>query len=64
MNKFQLFFSETYNELVHKVSWPSWEDLQGSLIVVTVAALIISVIVWAMNEVSNLGMSTFYHLFQ
>jgi len=63
MNKFNAFFSETYNELVHKVSWPTWEELQGSLIVVTVATLILALVVWAMNEVANFGMSSFYHLF-
>jgi len=42
MNKINAFFSETYNELVHKVSWPTWEELQGSLIVVTVATLILA----------------------
>jgi preprotein translocase subunit SecE len=64
MNRFTSFFSETYNELVHKVTWPSWEDLQGSLVVVSIATVILALIVWAMNEVSNFAMSTFYHLFQ
>jgi len=64
MNKINAFFSETYNELVHKVSWPTWEELQGSLIVVTVATLILALVVWVMNEISNFGMSSFYHLFQ
>ena len=64
MNRINAFFAETWNELVHKVSWPSLEDLQGSLIVVTIAMLILAIIVWVMNEVADLGMSTFYHLFQ
>ena len=64
MNRISAFFSETYSELVHKVSWPSWEDLQGSLIVVSIATVILALIVWVMNEASNFAMSTFYHLFQ
>ena len=64
MNRVREFFSETYNELMHKVSWPSWEDLQGSTIVVTVAALILAFIVFLMDKAANFGMSTFYHLFQ
>ena len=64
MNRINAFFADTWNELVHKVSWPSLEDLQGSLIVVTVAMLILAAIVWVMNESSDLAMSTFYHLFQ
>jgi preprotein translocase subunit SecE len=64
MNRFTAFFSETYSELVHKVSWPSWEDLQESLVVVSIATVILALIVWAMNEISNFAMSTFYNLFQ
>ena len=64
MNRVREFFSETYNELMHKVSWPSWEDLQGSTIVVTVAALILAFIVFLMDKAANFSMSTFYNLFQ
>jgi preprotein translocase subunit SecE len=64
MNKISSIFSEMYNELMNKVSWPSWEDLQGSLIVVTIATIIISLVVMAMNEAANIGMTSFYHLFQ
>ncbi|HYV92936.1 MAG TPA: preprotein translocase subunit SecE [Chitinophagales bacterium] len=64
MNRINLFFSETWTELVHKVSWPTLEDLQGSLIVVTIAMLILALIVWVMNEAANFAMHTFYHFFQ
>ncbi|MBS1657236.1 MAG: preprotein translocase subunit SecE [Chitinophagales bacterium] len=64
MNKIKAFFVDTYTELVQKVSWPTWEELQSSMIVVTVATVILALMVWVMNEVSNLGMSSFYHLFQ
>jgi len=49
MNKVANYLQETYNELIHKVSWPSWADLQSSAIVVMVASLIIAVIVFAMD---------------
>jgi len=64
MNKINAFFSETYTELVQKVSWPTWEELQASLIVVTTTAIILALVVWIMNEIANFGMSSFYHLFQ
>jgi preprotein translocase subunit SecE len=63
MNRVKEFFSETYNELVNKVTWPSWEDLQGSTIVVTVATLILAFIVFVMDKAANFTMSTFYDLF-
>lgn len=64
MNRFNLFFVETWNELIHKVSWPSSEDLQNSLIVVTIAILILTFLVWVMNEISELSVKFIYHLFQ
>jgi preprotein translocase subunit SecE len=49
MNKFIHYLKETYTELVHKVSWPTWTDLQGSSVVVLVASIIIALIVFAMD---------------
>ena len=63
MNKFKAFFTETYAELVQKVSWPTWDELMASAIVVTVATLIIAVMVLAMDKASGLAMTTFYDLF-
>jgi preprotein translocase subunit SecE len=49
MNKVSIYLQETYNELIHKVSWPSWADLQSSSIVVMVASLIIALVIFAMD---------------
>ena len=43
------YFRESYNELVHKVTWPTWSELQNSAILVLVATLIIALIVAAMD---------------
>jgi preprotein translocase subunit SecE len=51
------YLHDTYNELVHKVSWPSWADLQSSAIVVLVASLIIALVVFVMYF-------SFQHVFQ
>ena len=48
-NKVTNYLQETYNELIHKVSWPSWADLQGSSVVVLVASLIIAMVIFAMD---------------
>ena len=40
---------ESYNELVNKVSWPSFSQLQSSTIVVMVASAIFAVVVLAMD---------------
>ncbi|MBK6543415.1 MAG: preprotein translocase subunit SecE [Flavobacteriales bacterium] len=51
MASFKTYLSESYNELVNKVSWPTWKELQGSAIVVLVTAMIISLLVFVMDYV-------------
>ncbi len=57
------YIKESYDELVHKVSWPPWQELQSSAIVVSVASLIIALVVFAMDEVFRNILTQFYKLF-
>ena len=43
------YIKDSYKELVEKVSWPSFAQLQSSTIVVMVASLIFAMIVLAMD---------------
>jgi preprotein translocase subunit SecE len=43
------YFKDSYAELMHKVTWPSWEELQGSAIVVMIASFLIAIVVAAMD---------------
>ena len=43
------YFKESYNELVHKTSWPSRRELTSSAVVVLIASLLIALIVWLMD---------------
>ncbi|MFI3301702.1 MAG: preprotein translocase subunit SecE [Rikenellaceae bacterium] len=43
------YIKESYNELVNKVSWPSFSELQASTIVVMVASAIFAIVVLAMD---------------
>ncbi len=57
------YIAESYNELVHKVSWPTWKELQSSAIIVLVSALILSLIVFLMDfifGVQNMNDSSFW----
>jgi len=49
MKRIVNYLKESYNELVHKVTWPTWKDLQSSALVVMVASLIFAMIVFAMD---------------
>ena len=49
MSKIGMYFKDSYSELVHKVSWPTWSQLQNSAIIVMVASVIIAVVIFAMD---------------
>ena len=57
------YFKESYDELMHKVSWPTWSELQGSAIVVSIASLIIAAVVFVMDETFRNILLQFYKLF-
>ncbi|MFN4235417.1 MAG: preprotein translocase subunit SecE [Bacteroidia bacterium] len=63
MSKIKTYFEETYNELVTKVSWPTWQELQSSAIVVMIASLIIALIIFIMDKSFSELMKIFYNSF-
>ncbi len=40
---------ESYNELVHKVSWPTKSELANSTIIVMVASIIAALVIWVID---------------
>jgi preprotein translocase subunit SecE len=54
---------ESYDELVHKVTWPTWSELQSSAIVVSIASLIIALIVYLMDFSFQSLLQLFYKNF-
>jgi preprotein translocase subunit SecE len=63
MKKVVGYIKETYDELMHKVSWPTWSELQGSAIVVSIASLIIALVVYLMDASFSTILKQFYKLF-
>ena len=56
-NKRLADIKESYNELVHKVSWPTGSELANSTVVVMVASIIASLVIW----VIDLGINSLMH---
>ena len=54
---------ESYNELVHKVSWPTSKELAQSSVLVLVASIILALIVWLMDWCFENMMTLIYGLF-
>ncbi len=48
---------ESYNELVHKTTWPSGKELASSAVIVLVASLMIAVVVYLMDKCFQVIMS-------
>jgi preprotein translocase subunit SecE len=49
MNKITTYLKASYKELTEKVSWPNWTQLQQSTMIVLVATLVITGVVWVMD---------------
>ena len=64
MDKIKSYFEESYNELVHKVSWPKWEELQASATIVVIAMIVIAILVLVMDVISKAAIvELIYNLF-
>ena len=56
MSKLVGIIKESYNELINKVSWPTWSELQNSSIVVAIATVIIALIIYFMDSIFSLSL--------
>ena len=54
---------ESFNDLVHKVSWPTRKELAQSAVVVLIASIILALIVWLMDWCFESIMTFVYGLF-
>ena len=64
MNKISTYFRESYKELMEKVTWPNWTQLQQSTVIVLVATLLITVVVYIMDIFSSTILNFIYSLFK
>ena len=64
MNKIQSYFKDSYEELMEKVTWPNWQQLQQSTVIVLIATLVITAIVWILDLGSNSVLKFVYSLFK
>ena len=57
------YIKECYVELKEKVTWPTWQELRSSVIVVSIASLIIALVVFLMDFSFQHLLEAFYKLF-
>jgi preprotein translocase subunit SecE len=63
MDKIRAYFKDSYNELMYKVSWPTWAELQSSAIVVLVASVLIGMLIFGMDTIFQFIMNLLYSSF-
>ena len=62
MSKFINYLKESYLELTTKVTWPTWEKLQSSALLVLVTTLILAVVIFGVDLLLQKGMEWIYSL--
>lgn len=62
MDKFGLYMRESYNELVHNVTWPSFSTLQTNTILVLVGSGIFALLIFVMDVVWKFVTNNVYDL--
>ena len=62
MNKISTYFRESYKELMEKVTWPTWSELQQSTVIVLVATILITLLVGVMDVLSSGVLKFIYSL--
>ena len=60
MEKIKLLWRNTIDELLNKVSWPTWDELRTSTLIVLVASLIFSVIIYIIDASFGFVSDMFY----
>ena len=60
LNRFVNYCKLSYNELVHKTTWPTRKQLTSQAILVLEASLLIAVVVFAMDQVFQFVMGIVY----
>jgi len=62
MNDLLLYIKESYNELLHKVTWPTWGELLDNSRLVIIGSVIIALVIFLMDVVAKFVTTTIYNL--
>ena len=62
MSKIGTYVKESYKELTTKVTWPTWDKLQSSALLVMIATLILGIVIWLIDFVIRTIMSGIYSI--
>ncbi len=64
MSSISNYLREIKDELLNKVSWPTWSELRESTWIVLVASLLFSLVIWGLDTTLGFSTTQFYKLFK
>jgi preprotein translocase subunit SecE len=64
MSKLINYFEQAFDELIHKVTWPTWNELQQSTLITLVSIAVLTLIIFGMDGLSELVFENFYKFFK
>jgi len=62
MKKFVSYLKESFVELTKKTTWPTWEKLQSSALLVMVTTVLLAALLWVIDFVFQHLMTAIYSL--
>jgi len=62
MNDIVQYFRNSYNELKHKVTWPAWNELEQTTVVVIVASILLALLLYGMDKLVVFVLEVFYSI--
>ncbi|MEY2923490.1 MAG: preprotein translocase subunit SecE [Bacteroidota bacterium] len=62
MSRIVEIWKETTDELVNKVTWPTWEELRSSTVIVIIASILFALAIWLIDEAFGFVMDILYSL--
>ncbi len=62
MSKIGNYVQEAYDELLHKVTWPSWDELQQTTIIVLVALALVTTVIFGLDLASENVLTFIYKI--
>lgn len=63
MSSFIDFVKNSFTEFKEKVEWPKWNELQTSIIIVAVSALLLAIFTFGIDTLFSMSIKNLYSLF-
>lgn len=63
MSSFVDFVKNSFTEFKEKVEWPKWNELQTSILIVAVSALLLAIFTFGIDTLFSMSIKNLYSLF-